>query len=214
MTSTEPDPVFDPPRRLPPGNTAQFEKEFKELLGEPSESLTTYAMQHALRLTRGNQQDAEDLAQDAYVRILKARFSKPANGRAYITDILTKLFIDVVRRRQTVTKKLGSRTGYEIALDEGVQDRTGGDVADIAVRSVFSREVHNQINAVGPCLPSEDLRVLLQAWVDLDNGELRDGQTIETLTGFSASKVKRLRAALKPLLQDALDGLNDPEQTA
>lgn len=214
MTNTEPAPVFDPPRRLPSGNTAQFEKEFEELLGEPSESLTTYAMKHALRLTRGNHQDAEDLAQDAYEKILKARFSKPADGRAYITRILTNGFIDVVRRRQTVTEKLGTRTGFEIALDEGVQDRTGGDVADIAVRSVFSREVRGRIAALGPCLPSEDFRVLLHALVDLDTGELREGKTIETLTGFSASKVKRLRAALKPLLQDALDGLNDPEQTA
>lgn len=215
MTNTEPAPVFNPPRRLPSGDdAAQFEEEFIELLGESSESLNKYAMKYALRLTRGNRQDAEDLAQDAFVRLLTANFPKPANGRAYIIRVLTRRFIDLVRRRETVTDKLGTRTGFEIALDQDVRDRTSGDVADTVIESVFSREFQNRITALGASLPSEDLRVLLHAWVDLDNGELRDGKTIEALTGFSDSKVKRLRAALKPQLQDALDGLNEPEQTA
>ena len=218
MTKAEPTPttVFDPPRRLPRSGegTPQFEAAYVELLGMTHTDVLVYTMKKALWLTRGSKHDAEDLAQEAHIRILRASFDRPANGRAYISSILARLHIDRGRRKTTQVKYLGTRTGFEIALDEGVRDRTADDVADTATGSAFSREVRHRITTFGDSLTSEDMHALLHAWIDLENGELRSGKDIESLTGFSESKVKRLRADLGRLLKDALAGLKNPDQTA
>ncbi|WP_137876262.1 RNA polymerase sigma factor [Rhodococcus sp. Q] len=214
IESGTPNTLFDVPRRLPPSTgtrSAEFMQAFEEILGEPYDGVFIYAMRQALRLTHGNEHDAADLVQDAFIRILKYTFDRPVIGRAFVVRILVNLHIDRVRRQDTQSRKLGTRTGYEIALDEGVRDRTAGDVADTVTDSIFWVEVRHRITTLDRSLDKEDQRTVLRALVDFDSGALRPVKDIAELTGFSDSKVKRLRAQLGPLLEAALAGLSNPD---
>ena len=214
IESGTPLPLFDVPRRLPLSTgtrSAEFMQAFEEILGEPYDIVFIYAMKQAMRLTNYNQHDAADLVQDALIRLLKHTFTSPVIGRAYITRILVRLHIDRSRRQETQKKKLGARTGFDIALNEDVSDRTAGDIADTVTDSIFWAEVRHRITSLDHSLPKDDLRTVLHALVDFDSGELRPVKDIVERTGFSVSKVKRLRAQLGPLLAAAFAGLSDPD---
>mgnify|MGYP001627178218 CR=1 FL=1 len=208
---------FDVPKRLPrfgEVTPAASEAAFKEVLGVPFELIALHAMKCAMKLTRGNRAEAEDLVQDAFVRILGATYKKPVrNALGWVTRIVDRLYIDTLRRRQTQTDKLGVRTGYEIALNEDVSDRISDDLANTVInleaQSVFSAAFCDRITTLLNSLPKEDQRTVLRAMLDLDDGEIRSGKEIEGLTGFSEPKVKRLRAQLMPLLVNALTDLDD-----
>lgn len=215
---------FDGPRRLPRFDDVtpeQWAEDFVDLFGETFESLSECAMRYALSLTRGNTHDAGDLVQDALVRILKRtydeRISRP---RPFMRTVVLRLHLDVLERRNR-ERDLGDRVGFDVAMNEDGSDRTAGDVADSVSDSlythVFSAEIRDRLSGVEESLGNDDQRTVLHALLDLTDGELRSVKDIAKSTGFSESKVKRLRAALLRLLRDALTELDeraDPNEVA
>lgn len=57
--------------------------------------------QYAFSLTH-NQEDAEDLLQDTYLKVMQnpASFSEPANLKAWVFTIMRNTFINIYRRKQ------------------------------------------------------------------------------------------------------------------
>ena len=198
----QPDPTSGFPRMLPlTGKPAQIDRAYIELVGEPQRDLLAFAMTHALKLTRGNRADAEDLAQDAYVKLIGYTFTRPVNGRAFLTRVLTNRHIDLYRRRQTQKAVLGVNTGFEIALDDLSSDHVTRDVAEGVV---FSTEIRVHIGVVIDSYPDAEQRPHLWALLDLDDGDLRPLEQVAAVTGLSLSKVKKLSSWLKTRLQAAL----------
>lgn len=202
--------IFDFPRTIPSEGTAtpaEIVRAFAEIFGESAEDLHLFATKHAMKLTRYNRADAEDLVQDAFVRVLKHTFDRPVDGRAYLSRIVTNLYIDWYRRRKQQEEKLGVKTGYEVALNGGSSEHVSRDLAEGVV---FSAEIRGRIEVAINSYPDEEQRLCLWARFDLDNGELRELKEVAAITGFHLSKVKRHCQPILPLMREMLADLVSP----
>ncbi len=103
---------------------------------------------HAYRLT-GNQQDAEDLTQDVFVRVFRSLDSyQPGSLEGWLHRITTNLFLDRMRRR--------SRVRFD-AFSEGAEERlvSSGPTPELAhTEHTFDADVEQALSRL-----SEDFRV-------------------------------------------------------
>ena len=197
------------PLRSWEGTPEEVEASFIDFMGEPTLSLTTFALKHALQLTRGHVPEAEDLVQHALLRIYGTAHARPiSNPRGWVRRVVTNKHLDNLDRAQTQTDHLGDRTGYDVALDEAVGDRADENPAEAAVASAAWAEIRTRIDAVCATL-DEDQQTVLRALVDPDTGGLRTIEEIMNKTGFSKSKVKRRRTQAMQTLRDLLDDPDD-----
>ena len=87
----------------------------------------------AKRMT-GNAQEAEDLVQETYQRAFQAchQLKDPAHCRAWLYQIMRRLFIDAYRRKWATPELVVFEGGYE--TDDALLGIPVGDFEDEAIR--------------------------------------------------------------------------------
>jgi RNA polymerase sigma-70 factor, ECF subfamily len=154
------------------------------------------AFRLAYRMT-GNEQDAEDVVQDAFLRAYRqlGRFESRANFGTWLYRIVANCSVDLMRARQA-RPDMSRRESLEDALELPAHDDPGPD------RLAQSAEVQERVRAaLGALSPLERAAFTLRH---------HEGRSIDEISrtlglGTSAAKhsvfraVKKLRAALAPL---------------
>ena len=151
----------------------------------------TEAWRVAYRFT-GDAADAEDLAQEAFLRILDAapRYKPTATFRTYLFRILNRLCIDHVRRkRPTVTDSLPQPA----------------DNAPSAIRRLSDRERDAAIQVAMDSLPpGQRMAVVLRYFEGLSGEEIAEAMdtSVKAVEGLLARARERLESLLAGLMED------------
>jgi RNA polymerase sigma-70 factor (ECF subfamily) len=150
----------------------------------------------ALTLT-GNVGDAEDLAQDAFVRAYKAIGS--FRGESSFLTWLYRITVNVVRSQMD-----RRRRSREVAMpqdDEGAPLEVASDEAS-ADRTLIARQIVARALAALP----DDMRIAVTLR-DLHGLEYREiAEALDVPIGTVESRIFRARARLRPLLASLLAG--------
>lgn len=160
-------------------------------------------MRLARRLCRGDDDRAQDLAQDALVRAYEAyaagRFDAGGNARAWLLRILTNLFINDYRRR----KKWEAGMDVETLTSSGEAGPPQTHAAPVDVpgvtllEQILDEELEAALNRLSPPLR---LCVLL---VDVQGLEYAEAaQALRVPVGTVRSRLSRARMQLEDLLSD------------
>ena len=172
-------------------STAQFDAgtgempTWAELVNEHADSV--YRL--AYRLS-GNQQDAEDLTQDTFMRVFRSlKTYQPGTFEGWLHRITTNLFLDLVRRRSTIRME-------ELPED---YDRVEGTIA--------APEVAYEMNNIDPALeqaldqlsPEFRVAVVLCDGMGMSYDEI--SRTLGLKLGTVRSRIHRARAQLRNHLQ-------------
>lgn len=156
-----------------------------ELVNEHADSV--YRL--AYRLS-GNQQDAEDLTQDTFMRVFRSLKSyQPGTFEGWLHRITTNLFLDMVRRRSTIRME-------ELPED---YDRVEGTIA--------APEAAYEMNNIDPALeqaldqlsPEFRVAVVLCDGIGMSYDEI--SRTLGLKLGTVRSRIHRARAQLRNHLQ-------------
>ena len=156
-----------------------------ELVNEHADSV--YRL--AYRLS-GNQQDAEDLTQDTFMRVFRSLKSyQPGTFEGWLHRITTNLFLDMVRRRSTIRME-------ELSED---YDRVEGTIA--------APEAAYEMNNIDPALeqaldqlsPEFRVAVVLCDGMGMSYDEI--SRTLGLKLGTVRSRIHRARAQLRNHLQ-------------
>jgi RNA polymerase sigma-70 factor (ECF subfamily) len=159
--------------------------------GQLVERHQTSAWNAAFRFL-GNAADAEDIAQEAFLRVLDAapRYRAAAKFRTFLYRILTRLCIDFSRRKVIRVSNL-----------ESVLDHRAGPI-ESAVSEERSNEVRNALMS----LPDRQrMAVVLRYYENLGHHE------IAAALGTTAKGAERLLSRARSLLEPLLVGLRDGE---
>lgn len=174
-----------------PRTTADFDAgtgtmpSWAELVSEHADSV--YRL--AYRLS-GNQQDAEDLTQDTFMRVFRSlKNYKPGTFEGWLHRITTNLFLDMVRHRSTIRME---------ALPEDYE-RFAGDLAD--PERVF--DMNNLDPALEKALDqlAPDFRVAVILCDGLGMSYDDIAQTLGVKMGTVRSRIHRARAQLRGTLE-------------
>jgi RNA polymerase sigma-70 factor (ECF subfamily) len=179
-----PSPIAPEP---PPGDQSAFLEQAIEQYGK-----ATY--NYAYRLT-GNEADARDLTQDAFIRVFKAwrSFAAGTNFRSWIFRIVTNLYRDELRRRK-------GRYHEEIPEDNAPQEYGGSrPLAVTPIDDYVERQLSEPLaRALGRLSPDQRQVIILADLEDYSYQEIADiaGCSIGTVR----SRLHRARALLRRLL--------------
>lgn len=143
----------------------------------------------ALRLT-GNPPDAEDLAQDTFVRVFgRLHDFRPQNMEGWLHRITTNLFLDRMRRRQRIRMDaLADAVVERLESDEPLPDKALSD-------AMFEPDVEAALNTLRP-----EFRTVIML---CDVEQLSYEQIAEVLgikIGTVQSRIHRGRAQLRDAL--------------
>jgi RNA polymerase sigma factor (sigma-70 family) len=201
-------PILDFPTRIPgqgQETAEEIDRVWRGVFGEnvTLESLQLRAIKHAMKLTRYDVDEAADIVQEAFVKLLRTEFpAKIDNGFAFMSRIVSNEYISRYRRRQREAELVGVKTEFD-----------GGEVesslkgSDFAEKVVISLEIRARVESLIDSYPDDDQRLSLTSRLDLDNGELRPLEEVAALTGFSLSKVKHHCRDVLPRLRENLADL-------
>jgi RNA polymerase sigma-70 factor (ECF subfamily) len=152
----------------------------------------------ALRMT-GNPEEAQDLAQEAFVRAYRS-FDSYRRGTSFdrwLYRIITNLYIDEVRRRKRTpyVESLDQR----IATDEGEFEREVPDLSD-SPEVVFDRHhIDESIQRALASLPPDFRMAIILC--DIEGFSYEEiSQIMRTSIGTVRSRIHRARRALRDLL--------------
>lgn len=176
---------------IPTRTTADFDAgtgampSWAELVSEHADSV--YRL--AYRLS-GNQQDAEDLTQDTFMRVFRSLKSyKPGTFEGWLHRITTNLFLDMIRHRSTIRME---------ALPDDYE-RFAGDLAD--PERVF--DMNNLDPALEQALdqltPDFRVAVILCDGLGMSYDEI--AHTLGVKMGTVRSRIHRARAQLRGSLE-------------
>lgn len=129
----------------------------------------------AWRLT-GNTQDAEDLVQEAFLKLWTKRenLGDIVNDEAYLTTFVTNMFRDQLRRKHL---DIADSPPETLAMSDG----------NNLMAQLEARDESEQVNKLIHQLPKQQQRVLMMHAVDnLSANEIEDE------TGLSASNIRSL----------------------
>ncbi|OZC59782.1 hypothetical protein CH267_06755 [Rhodococcus sp. 06-621-2] len=160
-------------------------------------------MRYALVLTRGNDADARELVNILFTKLQATTYVRPINGPAWATRVVQNAFRDQWRRTRTEIENFGHRVELTVEVAETIgDDRSRGDVADIAIENVFLRPiVRAALTIIDEFIASHepsDVARVLRATLDPTTGAIVSRDKVGKLTGLHPSKVDRLR---KPALE-------------
>ena len=185
------------PRELPTPNadtltgTAAFDAgqggmpTWAELVAEHADSV--YRL--AFRLS-GNQQDAEDLTQETFMRVFRNLKSyKPGTFEGWLHRITTNLFLDMVRHRATIRME---------ALPEDYERVPGTDMTPEQAYTVSNLDPALQ-HALDELSPDFRVAVVLCDVVGMTYEEIAD--TLGVKMGTVRSRIHRGRMQLRESLQ-------------
>jgi RNA polymerase sigma-70 factor (ECF subfamily) len=145
----------------------------------------------AYRFT-GDAAEAEDLAQEAFLRILDAagRYKPTATFRTYLFRILNRLCIDHARRkRPTVTDSLPQRPD---GAPSAIQRLSDGE-RDAAIRAALDK-----------LPPAQRMAVVLRYFQGLSVAEIAEAMdtSVKAVEGLLARARERLESVLAELMED------------
>ncbi|MFC5088471.1 RNA polymerase sigma factor SigE [Corynebacterium aquatimens] len=183
-----------------------------DLTGEPAEELTGTAAfdagvgampswseivaEHADSVYRlafrlsGNQQDAEDLTQETFMRVFRNLKSyKPGTFEGWLHRITTNLFLDMARRRSKVRME---------ALPEDYERVPGNDMTPEQVYQVANLDPALQ-DALDELSPEFRVPVVLCDVVGMSYEEI--GKTLGVKMGTVRSRIHRGRSQLRAALE-------------
>ncbi|HET8679493.1 MAG TPA: sigma-70 family RNA polymerase sigma factor [bacterium] len=146
----------------------------------------------------GNEADAKDLAQEAFVRVWRAlrRIDPGAALEGWLYRIVSNLYIDLVRRRPKVRMQ---SLDEPIATGEGEMARERADPAIDVERTVVEATVDRRIQQALQALPP-DLRMV----VVLADVEGYAYEEIATMLGVPLGTVKSRLHRARRALRDRL----------
>lgn len=181
----------------------------RERLGQQALTHLDALYRTALRLTH-NQEDAEDLVQETYLRALRAaeQFQEGTNLRAWLFKILTNGFINQYRRRARTPRNESIDDVEDFYLYQHLIDNGLQPASSEPEREVLERLVDEDIIRALEELPLPFRQVVLLADVEgFAYKEIADILNIKIGTVMSRLHRgrRRLQQALLPALQR--DGL-------
>jgi len=167
---------------------------FEALVGRYGQRVYTMAYRMA-----GNDADAKDLAQEAFLRVFRAwrSIDPSAHLDSWLSRIVTNLFIDMLRRRPRVRMEsldapVTARSGGEIVREIG-DDRAGPE-ADV-VDQQMEAEVQQALVALHP-----DLRAVV-VLSDIEGYAYEEiAETLGIPVGTVKSRLHRARKTLQARL--------------
>ncbi|MGH2373131.1 MAG: sigma-70 family RNA polymerase sigma factor [bacterium] len=146
----------------------------------------------------GNEADAKDIAQEAFVRVWRAlrRIEPGASLEGWLYRIVSNLFIDLVRRRPKVRVQ---SLDEPLATGEGEMARERPDPAADVERTVVEATVDRRIQQALLALPPDLRMVVLLA--DIEGYAYEEIATILAVPlGTIKSRLHRARRALRDRL--------------
>ncbi len=161
----------------------------------------------AYRMT-GNEADARDLAQEAFVRVWRAlrRIDPGASLEGWLYRIVSNLFIDLVRRRP---KARVQSLDEPIATDAGEMARERPDPTTDVERTVLEGTVDRRIQEALLALPA-DLRMVV-VLADVEGYAYEEiASMLGVPLGTIKSRLHRARRALRDRLAPIRGELNHP----
>lgn len=157
--------------------------------GQIVERHQTSAWSAAFRFL-GNAVDAEDIAQEAFLRVLDAapRYRATAKFRTFLYRIVTRLCIDRTRRARL----------HDADAESAVDHRAG------PVESAVSDERAAAVRkALTELPPKQRMAIVLRYYENQGHKEVADA--LDTTVKGAERLLARARASLEPLLRDFLD---------
>ncbi len=136
----------------------------------------------------GNPQDAQDAAQEAFVKAFRAlpRYRGEASFQTWLYRIATNAALDLIRRRPQAP----------VSLDEGIEGQ--GPRPDVEAER---REIHRRVHKALAMLPPDHRAIVLLR--DLQGLAYADiARILRIPVGTVRSRLSRAREALRPLLTD------------
>ncbi len=146
----------------------------------------------------GNEADAKDLAQEAFVRVWKAlrRIDPDAALEAWLYRIVTNLYIDLLRRRPKVRVQ---SLDEPIATGEGEMARERPDPTEDVERVVMAKMVDRRVQDALLEL-REDLRMVI-VLADVEGYPYEEiAEMMDVAIGTIKSRLHRARRALRDRL--------------
>jgi len=146
----------------------------------------------------GNEADAKDLAQEAFVRVWRAlrRIDPGASLEGWLYRIVSNLYIDLVRRRP---KARVQSLDEPIATGEGEMARERPDPAADVERTVVEATIDRRIQQALLALPA-DLRMVV-VLADIEGYAYEEIATMLAVPlGTIKSRLHRARRALRDRL--------------
>ncbi len=146
----------------------------------------------------GNEADAKDIAQEAFVRVWRAlrRIEPGASLEGWLYRIVSNLYIDLVRRRPKVRVQ---SLDEPLATGEGEMARERPDPAADVERTVVEATVDRRIQQALLALPPDLRMVVLLA--DIEGYAYEEIATILAVPlGTIKSRLHRARRALRDRL--------------
>ena len=160
-------------------------------------------MRHALRLCRGNDDRAQDLVQDTFVRAYQAftdgRFHEGSSAQPWLMRILTNLFINDHNRRQKW--EAGVDLDTLTASGESGPAQTHAAPEDVPGIQLLAQTLDEELEMALAML-SEGLRLCV-ILVDMEGLEYEEAAKVLGIPiGTVRSRLARARMKLHDLLQD------------
>ena len=145
-------------------------------------------------LLTGDLRDAEDLVQDALVKVfVRARTTDVVSAEGYVRTVMLTTYIDGYRRRQH-----WDRVRHLLARS----DRRDGPDDEVTVR-------HDVQAALGALSPQQRACIVLRYFDDLTVPEIADRLALAdgTVKRYLSVAVRRLEGFLGPLTKTTTDGV-------
>lgn len=144
----------------------------------------------ALRMMNGNRQDAEDMAQEAFLRVYKALpgYKGDASFKTWALRICKNVCLDEIRRR-------GSRINADEEIPENVPDNTGVGVQEEILAAERRKGLEKAINSL-----DERAKTLI-VMRDINGLSYREiGQLMDLTEGTVKSSLNRARKKLRDII--------------
>jgi len=185
----------------------QFNEHYEQSFEEITWPLRDTLFRSALRLA-GNEQDAEDLIQETYLRAYRFfhRFEKGTNSRAWMSTIMSNIFRNIYRKKKSRPDVVAfSSLGEGFVPGNGTEDTMGDRNPDDP--EWYMEQLDDRTKKALEALP-ENFRVVLLLNVLAGLSYREVAKMIDIPIGTVMSRLHRARK----LMRDTL-GKKDPQET-
>jgi len=136
----------------------------------------------------GNEEDAADVVQDAFIRLLDAsgRYRPTATFKTYFYQVITRLCLDRAKKKQPL---------YLETIPDSPDPRPG--VSDAMMQREAAVAVRSALDALPP---NQRMAIVLRYYEDLNYGEI--ASALETTTKAVERLLARGRESLRAILKN------------
>jgi RNA polymerase sigma-70 factor (ECF subfamily) len=171
----------------------------RDAFGELVRSTQRRVFMTALRMM-GNEDDARDVTQDAFVRAYRGLAS--FDGRSEFSTWLYRIVVNVALNHQRRKRRQRSVTLEEVALPEPLQQRTGDDPRRALELKRVLQDTRDAVQELTPVLRATVVLVIMEGMPYREAAEI-----LECSEGTVAWRVHEARQKLRERLGKHLPGL-------